>query len=332
MISSAVVIPDPEESRLRNGDASPTLKRKISLSLDHDRKRPRIDTNIDSLDYDEAKPRSPPQLSSAKSQPKSASVTTSATSPNQRRSSAIGSAVDEKKRNQRLFGGLLGVVSGSTARSNPAHKKRDEIEARARERLKRENEEQEEARSRRKAEIEQRRRNQQKAWDEESMRIRHRNMRDMAVFLRTKSKPLLYYKPWELRPEEEETIERQKREAEEQIRKELGQDEPEDRVAGSDRHSTSHHGEESLVTETKLVDVSADPEPDVNEGPGNGTSPVEQQEGQPPDDDHPSTAQASSDDLKPDESPITSGNADTHKEDDHHDGELVEGQEDDVIY
>ena len=46
-------------------------------------------------------------------------------------------------------------------------------------------------------------------WDEEAMRVRHRNMRASAGFLRTKTEPRLYYKPWELRDSEEDEIKRQ---------------------------------------------------------------------------------------------------------------------------
>lgn len=52
------------------------------------------------------------------------------------------------------------------------------------------------------------------------MRIRHANMRAMAGFLRTETEPLLYYKPWEMRAQEEETVKRQRDEVEETISRE----------------------------------------------------------------------------------------------------------------
>lgn len=185
MISSAVVIPEKDLEFRPDENSSPTLKRKLSQSHNDERKRPRVD--VDTLDYDDA-----PKSASREVQKESRS--TSTTSPIARRSSALASnTVDEKKRNKRLFGSLLGTLSQTTSRSNPAHKKRDEIEARQRERLKKENEEQEAERKRRRDELSQHRRRQQIVWEEEGIRLRHENMRAMAGFLRTKAEPVLYY-------------------------------------------------------------------------------------------------------------------------------------------
>ena len=63
----------------------------------------------------------------------------------------------------------------------------------------------------------------QRRWDEQGMKVRHHNLRATAGFLRTAAEPRLYYKPWELREEEEETIKRQIEEAEETIRRELNE-------------------------------------------------------------------------------------------------------------
>lgn len=140
-----------------------------------------------------------------------------------RRRSAIGvGAAEERKRGQRLFGALLGTLSQTG--SKPAHKKRDEIAAKQRERVKKEVGEREEEIRRKKAELDRVRKAEQKTWDDESMRIRHRNMRATAHYLQTKTEPRLYYKPWDLRPEEKETIEHQVEEVEAAIRKETGAD------------------------------------------------------------------------------------------------------------
>src|SRR5271154_7206653 len=71
------------------------------------------------------------------------------------------------------------------------------------------------------------------------MRIRHQNLRAMAHFLKTKTEPYLvwemrnvwlsftdlekYYKPWELRPEEEYQIKRQLEDTENSITRELAE-------------------------------------------------------------------------------------------------------------
>lgn len=341
MIPSAVVIPQPEEPRLRNGSASPSLKRKLSLSFDHDRKRVRVDTTADTdrLNYDEVK-HSPPSEKSIQSQvqPRSATTTrsTTATSPTPRRSSTLdtssGAAVEEKKRSRRLFGGLLGVVSGSTARSNPAHKKRDEIEARARERLKKENDEVETERRRRKTEIEAGRLQEQRRWDDEGRALRWRNMRSMAGFLRTKCEPRLYYRPWEFRPEEEEVIERQKMEVEEVIRGEGGLAEGvvEAVLTGQDELSREN-GEE------KAEDQALEPSPSEQAHANGHVRKKEDDEKQNNEqqsriDSDAATRQDSRPDSKAEQLPLTHGPEDNPRDEDHHDGELVEGQEDDVIY
>lgn len=53
------------------------------------------------------------------------------------------------------------------------------------------------------------------------MKVRHRNFLERAHFLSTEAEPRLYYKPWELRAEEEERIEEQIREAEAVVEREV---------------------------------------------------------------------------------------------------------------
>lgn len=65
------------------------------------------------------------------------------------------------------------------------------------------------------------RRGEQRLWEEQGRRLKHANMRAMANFLQTNAHPPLYYRPWELRADEEELIERQKNEVETQIAEEL---------------------------------------------------------------------------------------------------------------
>jgi len=343
MIPSAVVIPQPEEPGPRNGSASPTLKRKLSHPLDHDRKRPRIDNSADTdcLDYDEVK-HSPSlkQSTQSRTQPRSATTTTSSTP---RRSSTLdtgtGAAVEEKKRSRRLFGGLLGVVSGSTARSNPAHRKRDEIEARARERLKKENEEAQAERRRRRTEVEASREREQRRWNEEGREVRWRNMRSMAGFLRTTCEPRLYYRPWEFRPEEEEVIEGQKREVEEVIRREGGLAEGFGEAVHTVLDAQTDQDERSKENgEDKAEDQALEPSPGPEPAHANGhlqekgDDEKQDNEQQSRTDNDAVGTQDSRPDSKAEPSAATNGPEDNPRDEDHHDGELVEGQEDDVIY
>lgn len=125
--------------------------------------------------------------------------------------------MDEKKRSQRLFGALLGPQKPTSV----AQKRRAEIEDRKREEAKRKEEElskREEARLRSTRE---RRRREQREVDEVGMRLRHANLLATANFLSTAAEPKLFYRPWDLRPDEEERIKRQREDAEELVEGEL---------------------------------------------------------------------------------------------------------------
>lgn len=255
-------------------------------------------------------------------------------------------ATEEKKRNKRLFGGLLGTLSQTTTK--PAHKKRDEIEARQRERIRQQNEEEEERRLQRKRELDRQRRDLQRTWDEEAMRQRHRNMRDMAGFLRTKTEPRLYYKPWDLRPEEEEDIEMQKEDVERIIRSELGEDhEMDDRFVPSTEHEDEErqHLSDELDKEQqrqkRKSDHEAEKEPVNGVGHDNDTemqsqllpgSNTDQHQDQDQDQDEPQKNEQPVEPEADQAQEVQPTQEDTQKEEEHHDEELVEGQEDDVIY
>lgn len=329
MIPSAVVIPGQESSHATNGDengasSSPsTLKRKLSHSTSNDRKRPRVDTNSDSLNYDDATKSTSPEDTRPKS--------TTQNSPPRRRQAP---AVEEKKRTQRLFGSLLGTLSQSGAKSNPAHKKRDEIEARQRERLKREHEEQESARKRKKDDIAKRRRKEQRLWDEESEKLKHANMRAMGGFLRTKTEPVLYYLPWELRQDEETLIQRQKTEAESLIRQNLEETQPKPKGETS---PIQVNGESSLdeKRDQQATVETVDLTPLSNGSSVHGSHHEAQQM---PDQGSNDPGIADTDVAQPGPLEGDPGVREDHaqdaeqKDDDPHGDELVEGQEDDVIY
>ncbi|KAK5103793.1 hypothetical protein LTS08_003213 [Lithohypha guttulata] len=324
MISSAVVIPERDLDFRPDENSSPTLKRKLSQSHNDERKRPRVD--VDTLDYDDA-----PKSASREVQKESKS--TSTTSPIARRSSALASnTVDEKKRNKRLFGSLLGTLSQTTARSNPAHKKRDEIEARQRERLKKENEDQEAERKRRRDELSQHRRRQQKVWEEEGIRLRHENMRAMAGFLRTKAEPVLYYLPWELRDEEEELLKTQREQVERQIRQELGTEKNEEQsiLVSMEQDNEEDQVEPSTMpNDVDKKENEEDPEPGLD-----SRDAIQKQNGDIPIPDNPDSRRSTETLVN---KSIEEPNERKHieqdtKEDDHNGEELVEGQEDDVIY
>lgn len=161
----------------------------------------------------------------------------------------------DKGRNKRLFGSLLGTLAQPARTSTVSSKRKDDIERKQAAKLRQRDEEfaasardresealvrreeqavrdetqaarrEEQATSR--AELDEKRKQQQRAWDEESTRIRHANMRAMAGFLLTEAEPRLYWRPWEMLRGQEERVERRREEVEEGIRRELDDAGPE---------------------------------------------------------------------------------------------------------
>ncbi|TLD30576.1 hypothetical protein PspLS_02153 [Pyricularia sp. CBS 133598] len=125
---------------------------------------------------------------------------------------------EEKKRGQRLFGGLLSTLSQKPpGRRQPVERKQHE-----------KTQQRKDEDNRRKAEIQEklaklsrRRKIQQIKLDEQTMRARHDDMLAKAYSLRTKTRPSLYYRPWEFTSEEEDIIDEQVRDAKEDIEREL---------------------------------------------------------------------------------------------------------------
>ncbi|KAK3635818.1 hypothetical protein LTR56_014524 [Elasticomyces elasticus] len=174
-----------------------------------------------------------------------------------------GVVTDEKQRSKRLFGALLGNLNQPGDRTS---KRRQEIEARRKAELQRQDDERGEEKQRRLEGLAEHRSTVQKKVDEESMRIRHANTLKMANFLQTSSEPKLYYKPWELRPDEEDRIEQQLKEAEALIERELAafegrtvrviEETHEDRDV--EPKEVNGHSEEALA-----ADVQAEAEPEL---------------------------------------------------------------------
>jgi pinin/SDK/memA/ protein conserved region len=306
MISSAVVI--PKQPTLTEEPSPPSLKRRQSSQSIEISKRPRLDLNNGNGSHDSALP-------------------PSAMSPPRRKSSLL-TGTEEKKRGQRLFGRLLGTLSQTSTK--PAHKKRDEIEKRQQERVRRDNEEREEERKRKKEELLRVRRAEQKVWDRESEKLRQRNARAMAGFLRTKTEPRLYYKPWELRPEEEEQIKKQIEEFAEASRKEQSEDQP--RITTSPLESDSKEAKEEeppVKTEDSGMQNGTDPDCNTNEELKTEDAQEDGEENDGPNAEPKQESNAPMPKTEPDSKAVTE---DKSKDDDNGGEELVEGHEDDVIY
>ncbi|KAH8770241.1 pinin/SDK/memA/ protein conserved region-domain-containing protein [Hyaloscypha sp. PMI_1271] len=206
-IASAVVLPEVEPPK------SPPTKRRQSSASDSTSKRPRV-----SLDPSSHSPTAIHDSPKAiKAEEDALPEKAQAGDPNRgRRKSSV---VEERKRGQRLFGGLLSTLSQSTP--NGQQKRRLEIEKRQQEKAKQQKAADEVRRAEKLANLKAVRKEEQIKFDEESMRIRHSNMLAMAQFLSTKAEPKLYYKPWELLPRDEDRIRKQIVDAEALIEREV---------------------------------------------------------------------------------------------------------------
>ncbi|KAK4941159.1 hypothetical protein LTR10_018832 [Elasticomyces elasticus] len=348
MISSAVVI--PEEPQFSNGssDQSASLKRRqSSASLSPEsHKRPRLDAHVA---HDVAN--SPPPSSRTDRSPATRNGAEAMSPPREPEASRRKSSQpveQDKSRNRRLFGALLGTLGGSsrpmksaTASTSAArNSRRDEIENRQRERLKRENEEVAELARTKKEELDRVRRSEQLRWDEEGMKIRHRNLRATARFLRTNVEPRLYYKPWEMREKEEDTIKRQIEEAEDIIRRETDESE-----------AKRSRGQPDVPTESGSPATRRDQDTEMSNGQSHQTDHAQEDQG---DNDPDSQMVSGRHEQQPGENPHTSNTTEdvqisvpgtepkqesediaprpVSKDDDHGGEELERGQEDDVIY
>ena len=125
--------------------------------------------------------------------------------------------IDEKKRTQRLFGGLLGGLGQTRPVNSQAAKRRAEQEERRRQK----EQELSERQTERLEILNVARTKEQRRVDEANMRIKHENMKAMSSFLTTAAEPKLYFKPWELLPEQEDLINRQREDVDVQIDQEL---------------------------------------------------------------------------------------------------------------
>ncbi|KAL9135581.1 MAG: hypothetical protein Q9175_003230 [Cornicularia normoerica] len=217
-VASAVILPESEQP------PSPpaTLKRRQSSFSDDRSKKPRLDRNNTNGSRPETVT---PQQS-----------VTQDSRPSERRRSG---QMEERKRGQRLFGALLGTLSQSS--SSTAQKRRTDIEKKQQAKLKLQAEEQDEKKKQKLEALLVVRRREQRKFDKQSMQIRHSNMLAQAHFLRTRSEPRLYYKPWELSPGDEEKIKVQVEEAKQSIEREATQWDI-DTVATNDEAPPSTNG------------------------------------------------------------------------------------------
>ncbi|KAK4561854.1 hypothetical protein LTR86_004534 [Recurvomyces mirabilis] len=182
-------------------------------------------------------------------------------------------AMDEKQRSKRLFGSLLGNLNRPSDR---ASQRRQEIEARRKAELQRQDDERLEEKNRRLERLVEHRRETQITVDKENTRIRHAQLLNNANFLQTSSEPKLYYRPWDMREEEEDRITQQVREAKATIARERGEPESE-----STPVATSPDGNEAGQIRSQHDDLSGGPDDAANDqlANSNGESELPRQDG-----------------------------------------------------
>ncbi|TKA74900.1 hypothetical protein B0A55_03761 [Friedmanniomyces simplex] len=191
---------------------------------------------------------------------------------------------DEKQRTKRLFGALLGNLNQPSDRTS---KRRLEIEARKKAELKRQDDERHEDKQRRLEELAKHRGKVQKRVDGEGMRIRHAQILNMANFLETSSEPKLHYRPWDLRPDEEDRIDQQIKEAEILVAKEVAEFKGPP-VTAAEAVNKDGNGSPAR-TPTAPIDGQADVLPQTDDPP-NGTTTAEDKK-EPENDDEPAKAE-----------------------------------------
>ncbi|KAL1961151.1 hypothetical protein VTO42DRAFT_3096 [Malbranchea cinnamomea] len=205
-VTSAVAFPDSDRD-----PSSPeaSRKRRQSIRDDNDSKRRRLSAEVNQQLAPETSRRRSSIQSAAAPAPESEAKDSKAstTEADARRDKRKSGAEEERKRGQRLFGALLGTLSQSS--TTPAQKRRADIERKQQAKLREQDAEYNEERKRRYEELMVARRREQRIYDRQAMELRHSNMLAMAHCLKTTAEPVLYYKPWQLRPEDEERIRNQ---------------------------------------------------------------------------------------------------------------------------
>ncbi|KAF2477392.1 uncharacterized protein BDR25DRAFT_249329 [Lindgomyces ingoldianus] len=243
-IASAVMLPEPPESppaEASDTASSAQKRRQSSVSDDQDGKRQRVNSVTDSS-----------------FQRGSTNVNASPEAASLRRRSSVAVNAQERGRERRLFGAALGALSRP---ATTAQNRRSQIESRQRARLQHEEEDNKQRKMERMAQRNAQREIEQKKFEESAMHVRHEALLNMAHFLKTTSEPVLYYKPWETTPDEDEVIADQINEARAIIDKECAdlpsqqvQEDQRDRDADRDadaRRPDSKQGKE-LDAQTPL--------------------------------------------------------------------------------
>lgn len=178
----------------------------------------------------------------------------------------------EKGRERRLFGAALGALSQNSATA--AQRRRSEIEKRQLAQRHKDDQESEKRKAERTARRKEQRWKEQKRFEKALMRTRHENLVNMAHFLQTEAEPRLYYKPWEITPDEQDRIRDQIAEAEEIVKREIEEYEARQRHEDQRRRDTSEEGGRDAVGSQTGKNHNADAPQDTSttNGETNGSA------------------------------------------------------------
>ncbi|KAJ5506746.1 Pinin/SDK/MemA protein [Penicillium expansum] len=335
-LASAVAVPSQDTIQ-----QSPelTAKRRKSSTAEYDTKRRRLSsTDNTSPQSQRRRPSSPPPTTDE-------SVGTKLTRPR-------GGRDEDRKRGQRLFGGLLGTLSQSS--SSAAQRRRADIEKKQQEKLKSQDAEYGELKKRRKEQRDEIRRRETPLYEREAMQTRHSNMLALAHFHKTQAKPALYYKPWQPRTGDDAAIKQQIEEAEATIAREVAEFEaryPPEAFAPEQPTQVEAQPTQPTQAETKQQAGEEQPQkseeqqrtddhPDQPSAPEHEADPTDSKsketaQGAPDtvgvdiNDQTPDLAKTDETTAKAEESAVQDQH-DAHRDDDG--GEVVEDNEDTVIY
>ncbi|KAF4581917.1 Pinin/SDK/MemA protein [Ophiocordyceps camponoti-floridani] len=128
---------------------------------------------------------------------------------------------EEKSRGRRLFGGLLSTLAGGGGSAQLQQRRRREIERRQLDKIQKQTVEGDKLRAEKREALNQVRLEKQIIWEEQVMQCRHAKDLKLAQYLRTRCSPEIYFLPWKLTRDEEDTIADQVRACKSRIASEL---------------------------------------------------------------------------------------------------------------
>ncbi|KAL4871154.1 hypothetical protein BDV12DRAFT_38340 [Aspergillus spectabilis] len=304
-LASAVIM--PEQDTIPPSPESGLKRRQSSTTdFDTDTKRRRLSTQNEEQELEQHQDRQP---SSPKPEPQD-------TERKRNRRD------EERKRGQRLFGSLLGTLSQSS--TSAAQRRRADIERKQQDKLKLQDEEYGELKKKRREERLALRKKEQRLYEKEMMHTHHTNLLAMAHFLKTKTEPVLYYKPWELRSGDEAIIESQIREAEATIARE---------VEEFDARNSQKEEQSELNEQDQPAENSEQPQ--LNKDAQNAEpEPIEQNDSGKNETNHDKIPEEAQTETAPitDNAVSATSNPEDHRAAEDDGGEVVEDNEDTVIY